>query len=48
MAVENKVGWGRVGRLNVMKYPSRIRVNPILEEINPFVHCHVPKETTRG
>ena len=45
MAVENKVGWGKLGRSNLIKYPSGIRVNPILEEIDPFVHCHGERST---
>jgi len=45
IAVESKVGWGKVGRSNLVKYSSRIWVNPILEEIDPFVHCHGKRST---
>ena len=36
------------GRSNLVKYPTRIWVNPILEEINPFVHCDIPNGTTKS
>ena len=48
MAVESKVGWGKLGRSNLIKYPSGIRVNPILEEINPLVHCDIPPKSIRS
>ena len=36
---------GRVGRSNPIKHPSRIQVNPILEEIDPFAHCYGERST---
>ena len=36
--VESRVGWRQVCRSHLVKYPSGARVNPILEEMDPFVH----------
>jgi hypothetical protein len=33
------------GQSNLIKYPSGIRVNPILKEVDPLVHCGIPNET---
>ena len=39
--------WGQVYRSNLIKYPSRIWINPILKEIDSFVHCDIPNETIK-
>jgi len=49
VVVESRVGWGKHCRPNLIKYPSRIRINPILEEVDSFVHCNIHNNpTTKG
>lgn len=42
MMIERRVGRGNIcSRSYLVKYTSRIWVDPILEKINPFVYCGV-------